>query len=215
MKPGVYGSSNTAAVATTAIKDQLRNVKKDRILAEAQHLFYTNGYRGTSLDAIAEAMHVTKPFVYGVYDKKADILFEIFLQSIHGSLDAVEGGAASSGTVSERLAEVARRLTRVCIEQREAVAVFFREENSLEPEQRQVIAELTGRFDNALTCLLEEGAKTGEFNLLDARTSTLAIGGMISWSYMWYRPNGRLSTEELMEQMAQYALRIVGAGQPK
>lgn len=198
-----------------AIKDQLRNVKKERILTEARRLFYANGYRGTSLDSIAEAMQVTKPFVYGVYDKKTDILFEIYLQSIHGSLEAVEGGAASSGTVSERLAEVARRLTRVCIEQRDAVAVFFREENSLEPEQLKAIAELTGRFDNALTELLEEGAKAGEFHLLDARTSTLAIGGMISWSYVWYRPHGRLSTAELMEQMAQYALRIVGAVAPK
>ena len=215
MKPRVQDNSGSAAVATTAIKDQLRNVKKERIMAEAQHLFYTNGYRGTSLDAIAEAMHVTKPFVYGVYDKKTDILFEIHLQSIHGSLEAVEGGAASCGTVSDRLAEVARRLTRVCIEHREAVAVFFREENSLEPDQLKVIAELKGRFDDALTRLLEEGAKSGEFNLLDARTSTLAIGGMVSWSYVWYRPHGRLSTEELMEQMAQYALRIVGAGRPK
>ena len=215
MKPGVQGGLGTVAVATTAIKDQLRNVKKARIMAEAQHLFYKNGYRGTSLDAIAEAMHVTKPFVYGVYEKQVDILFEIYLQSIHGSLDAVEGGAASSGTVSDRLTEVARRLTRVCIEHREAVAVFFREENSLEPEQLKVIAELKGRFDDALTHLLEEGATVGEFNLLDARASTLAIGGMISWSYVWYRPNGRLTTEELMDQMAQYALRIVGARQSK
>jgi AcrR family transcriptional regulator len=215
VKPDVHVNLSTVAVVTTSIKSQLRKVKRERILAEALHLFYTNGYHGTSLDAIAEAMQVTKPFVYGVYDKKVDILFEIYLQSVHGSLDAVEGGAASNGSVSDRLAEVARRLTRVCIEHRDAVAVFFREQNSLEPEQLKVIAELTGRFDDTLTHLIEEGAKVGEFNLLDARTSTLAIGGMISWSYVWYRPCGRLSIEELMDQMAQYALRIVGSGQPK
>jgi AcrR family transcriptional regulator len=199
----------------TAIKDQLRSVKKERILEEALKLFYANGYRGTSLDAIAESMQVTKPFVYGVYDKKTDILFDIYLQSIEGSLNAVEGGAASGGTYAERVAEVARRLTRVCIDRREAVAVFFREENSLEPEQLQTIAELKGRFDDALTRLLHEGAKAGEFDLVDARTSSLAIGGMISWSYIWYRPHGRLSAEELMEQMAQYALRIAGARQAR
>jgi hypothetical protein len=54
--------------------------------------------------------------------------------------------------------------------EREAVAVFFREENSLEPGQLKVIAELTGRFDDALTDLLEAGAGAGEFHLLDART---------------------------------------------
>lgn len=197
--------------ANTAIKDELRSVKKKRILAEALRLFYANGFRGTSLDAVAEAMHVTKPFVYGVYEKKTDILFDIYLESIQGSLSAVEGGAASEGTFTQRVAEVARRLTRVCIDHREAVAVFFREENSLEPQHLKIIAELKGRFDDALTRLLHEGAKAGEFDLVDARTSSLAIGGMISWSYIWYRPHGRFSAEELMEQMAQYALRIAGA----
>jgi TetR/AcrR family transcriptional regulator, cholesterol catabolism regulator len=199
------------AAEPTAIRDQLRTVKKERIISEALRLFYAHGYRGTSLDAIAEAMQVTKPFVYGVYDKKTDILFDIALRNINSSLEAVEGGAASRGTVSERLAEAARRLTRVCIEHREAVAVFFRDENSLEPEQLEVIRDRKRRFDAALTKLLEEGAKAGEFDLLDARTSALALGGMISWSYVWYRPHGRLSTEVLEEQMAQYALRIAGA----
>jgi len=193
------------------IRDQLRNVKKGRILDEARKLFYAHGFRGTSLDAIAESMGVTKPFVYGVYDKKTDILFDISLHNIHRSIEAVEGGAASAGTVSERLGEAARRLTRVCIEYREGVAVFFRDETSLDPEHHEVIRTLKKRIDDSLAHLLEEGAANGEFQLIDARTSALAIGGMISWSYVWYRPHGRLSMEALMEQMAQYALRIAGA----
>lgn len=182
-------------------------------MSEALRLFYAHGFRGTSLDAIAEAMQVTKPFVYGVYDKKTDILFDISLRNINSSLEAIEGGASSGGTPTERLAEVSRRLTRVCIEHREAVAVFFRDENSLEPEQLAVINERKGLFDEALAGLLQEGADAGEFDLVDARTTALAIGGMISWTYLWYRPQGRLSAETLMEQMAQYALRIAGARQ--
>jgi TetR/AcrR family transcriptional regulator, cholesterol catabolism regulator len=102
----------------------------------------------------------------------------------------------------------------VCIEHREAVAVFFRDENSLEPEQLAVINERKGLFDEALAGLLQEGADAGEFDLVDARTTALAIGGMISWTYLWYRPQGRLSAETLMDQMARYALRIAGARQP-
>ncbi|MBC7438152.1 MAG: TetR/AcrR family transcriptional regulator [Bdellovibrionales bacterium] len=200
-----------AATESTAIRDQLRNVKKDRIVDEARKLFYTHGFRGTSLDAIAESMGVTKPFVYGVYDKKTDILFDIALRNVHRSVEAVEGGAALAGTAGERLAEAARRLTRVCIEYREGVAVFFRDETSLDPEHHEVISALKQRIDDSLAHLLEEGAANGEFQLIDARTSALAIGGMISWSYVWFRPHGRLSMEMLMEQMAQYALRIAGA----
>lgn len=194
-----------------AIRDQLKTFKKERILEQAQRLFYERGFRGTSLDAIAESMEMTKPFVYGVYGKKTDILYDVSLRIINTSLDAVEGASKVPGTPIERLVEVAKRLTQVCIEHREGVTVFFREEASLEPEHVEVVNGLKGRIDDALAGLLEEGVKTGDFDLQDVRTAALAIGGMISWTYIWYRPTGRLKTEELKELMAQYALRIVGA----
>lgn len=194
-----------------AIRDQLKTFKKERILEQAQRLFYERGFRGTSLDAIAESMEMTKPFVYGVYGKKTDILYDVSIRIINTSLEAVEGASKVPGTPIERLVEVARRLTQVCIEHREGVTVFFREEASLEPEHVEVVNGLKGRIDDALAGLLEEGVKTGDFDLQDVRTAALAIGGMISWTYIWYRPTGRLKTEELKELMAQYALRIVGA----
>ena len=194
-----------------AIREQLKNFKKERILAEAQRLFYERGFKGTSLEAIADSMEMTKPFVYGVYDKKTDILFDIALRNISNSLEAVEAGIQSTGTPAQRLSEVARRLTQVCIEHREGVAVFFREEASLEPEHLAVINELKGKLDDALAGLLDEGVAGGDFLLDDVRTASLAIGGMISWTYIWYRPDGRLSAQEVKDHMAVYALRIAGA----
>jgi hypothetical protein len=34
---------------------------------------------------------------------------------------------------------------------------------------------------------------------------------MISWIYIWYRPDGRLSPEAIGDLMATYTLRLVGA----
>lgn len=193
-----------------ALREQLRNFKKDRILEQALRLFYERGFRGTSLDAIAESMEMTKPFVYGVYERKTDILYDISLRNITISLEAVDAGCQAPGTVADRLAEVARRLTQVCIEHREAVTVFFREEASLEPEHMLVINDLKGKLDARVTALLKEGVASGEFHLSDARTASLAIGGMISWTYSWYRPDGRLGPDEIKNHMAAYALRIAG-----
>ena len=50
------------------VRDELRSLKKERVLEAAQQLFYERGYRGTTLDAIAESLNVSKPFVYAVYD---------------------------------------------------------------------------------------------------------------------------------------------------
>jgi AcrR family transcriptional regulator len=194
-----------------AIREQLRNFKKERILEEALRLFYPRGFRGTSLEAIAESMEMTKPFVYGVYERKTDILYDISLRNITMSLEAVDAGCQAPGTAADRLAHVARRLTQVCIEHREAVTVFFREEASLEPEHMLIINDLKGRPDAKVAALLQEGVAAGVFQLADVRTASLAIGGMISWTYSWYRPEGRLTSTEIQDHMAQYALRIAGA----
>ena len=39
-----------------ALRDELKSFKKERILEEAERLFYERGFRGTSLDAIAESL---------------------------------------------------------------------------------------------------------------------------------------------------------------
>lgn len=194
-----------------AIREQLRNVKRDRIMAEAERLFYERGFKGTSLDAIADAMAMTKPFVYGVYDKKTDILFDIAQRNIEMALSAVEAGIREPGSPTQRLAAVARGLTAVCIEHQAGVTVFFREEGSLEPERLAVINAQKGRLDDALAGLLQEGVDVGEFEISDVRMASLAIGGMISWTYTWYRDAGRLPADAIEEQMARFALRIAGA----
>jgi AcrR family transcriptional regulator len=194
-----------------AIRDQLKSFKKEKVMQEAQRLFFKRGFRGTSLEAIASSMGMTKPFIYGLYENKAKILFDISLRNIKLALDAVESACQAAGTPSERLVEVARRLTHICIEHGEAVTVFFREEASLEPLHLKTINELKGQLDSALAGLLEEGVESGDFKMTDVRIGSLAISGMISWSYTWYRPTGRLKAEEIKEHMAQYSLLIAGA----
>lgn len=193
------------------MREQLRNFKKDRIMLEAGRLFFERGFRGTSLEAIADSMGMTKPFVYGIYDKKTDILFDISLRVSTLSLEAVETASQAAGSPRERLVRMAEGLAEVCMAHRISVAVFFREEGSLDPEHLVVIHEVKGRIDEVFARLLEEGVRSGDFEIEDLRVAALAIGGMISWSYSWYRPGGRLTAREIGQHMAAYALRIAGA----
>lgn len=193
------------------MREQLRNFKKERIMLEAERLFYERGFRGTSLEAIADSMGMTKPFVYGIYDKKTDILFDISSRVSAMSLEAVETASQAAGSPRERLLRMADELATVCMENRISVAVFFREEGLLDPEHLVVIHDLKGRIDEVFARVLEEGVRSGDFEIDDLHLAALAIGGMISWSYSWYRPEGRLSAQEIRDHMSEYALRIAGA----
>ena len=49
----------------------------------------------------------------------------------------------------------------------------------------------------------------GEFSVDDVQLASLAIGGIVSWSYVWYRPKGRLSPAETADCVADLVMAMV------
>ena len=197
-------------MATTSFKAEMQVLKKDRIRGEAERLFYERGFSGTSMDAIAESMQATKPFIYGSYASKGDILFDIHLSVVQRVFDAVEAARGENGSPAAGLRDFARRLTTLVLANQAAVAVFFREEGAITAKQIKRINDLKSSVDDGIAALLDEGVAAGEFDVEDTRTAALAIGGMIGWSYTWYRADGRLDAATIAEHMASYAMRIAG-----
>lgn len=193
-----------------AIRDELRAFKKERILEEATQLFYERGYRGTSLDAIAERLNVTKPFIYYHFSSKSDLLLAIYRRVVDLSIGCVRTARTIRGTPTERLRNFAFDYTHLVIREQPIVAIFFREESNIPERHVREINELKGRFDDELSKLLAEGVRKGEFEVSDVRLATLAVVGMMSWIYLWYRDSGRLDADAIAEQMADFTCRVVG-----
>ena len=204
----------TTNATTQGMRDEILAYKRERILQEAVTLFYERGFTGTTLDDIAHELGVTKPFIYTHFKSKTDLLAAICLPTIQMSLDAAVTAVESGGSATERLRKLIVDFTRVVLVRQPNIAVFFREEKSLEPAALAEINALRQKFDRTLSRLLKDGAAAGEFHLHDASLTALAMGGMISWAYTWHRPNGRLNVEELGERMAELALQMAGASPP-
>ena len=199
---------------TMTIREEMCSFKRERIRGHAEQLFYLNGFSGTTMEAIADSLHATKPFLYGAYAKKTDILVDIHLSVVQRVLDAIDSARASNGTATAKLERVARKLTAMTLENQAAVAIYFREETSIPSRQTKKINDIKGKIDESLAALLAEGVAVGEFKVDDVRLTALALGGMISWSYTWYRSNGRLGVDAIGEHMARYALRLAGVTCP-
>ncbi len=56
------------------MRDEITAYKRERILGEAVKLFYERGFSGTTLDDIAGALGVTKPFIYTHFRSKVELL---------------------------------------------------------------------------------------------------------------------------------------------
>ena len=185
--------------------------KREQILNEAVELFYQLGYQHTSLDMVAERLGVTKPFIYYHFKDKAEILFEIGRRSIVQANNALKGALSTPGKPAVRLYHTIAAMTRSVLESSRHTAIFFREEKNFSDADRKVLHAMHSEFDQMLVKLLEEGCKSGEFKVADPALCSLAIAGAVGWGYIWYRPNGRLSVDEIADQLAQMVMQMVGA----
>lgn len=199
-----------APASPLGIRDEVAALKRERTIEAAVELFYERGYENTTLDAVAERLGVTKPFIYAHFTSKAELLAEICSRGIASALEAIGSVLGLPSSPTEKLAILSRRFVTAVLQSQKHIAIFTREEKNLAPQDFKRISDMRHDFDAKLNGLLNEGIKAGEFDIPDARLAALAIGGMASWAYVWYRPDGRLALPKLADEMAVLILTMAG-----
>ena len=209
--PANKKSSATLSSPVDDIRDAVTKLKRERIIDTALELFNENGLNNTTLFAVAEKMNVTKPFIYTHFKSKNELLSEICSRGIRASMDVLDRVVATNDSATEKLRIFAHDFMMAVIENQSHIAIYTREEKNLAPESRKAIQKMRREFDRKFCLLLEQGVKAGEFQVADVRLTSLSIGGLISWSYVWYRPDGRLSKQETSDHVAELVLAMVKA----
>ncbi len=193
------------------MREEVEHLKRKRILEEARRLFFSQGYRGTSMEAIADAVEMGKPFLYRHFRNKLELLVELYDRAIALSEAALEDALSTGANARDIVRIFVRNYLDVVLHEREIVAVFFRENVNVPPDELRRIDEHKRAFDRRLRGVVQRGIDSGEFTVDDARLASYAIIGMVNWSYQWYRERGRLGVDEIGEVFAEYALRILTA----
>lgn len=193
------------------IRDAVSRLKRERIVAAAVELFYHQGYTRTTLEQVADAIQVTKPFIYSYFKSKSDLLAEICSRAVWISNDVINRAMTQQGTVTERLQAIARDFMETVLNHQAHAVIYSREEKELAPEDRAEINKMRRVFDHKLVALMEEGVASGEFVVEDVHLTALAIVGIVGWSQVWYRPGGRLSRAEAARRVSTLVLAMVQA----
>ena len=207
----MVNSKNIKNTHSTSMKEELRTYKRERILEEAGKLFYERGYHKTTLDAIAESLGVTKPFIYSYYKNKTELLTEIYSRVITYSQDCIIEAKSVSDSPRKIIERFVQLFVQLTIREQAVVAVYFQEAANIPEDDRIAISQLKREYDEQLTSLIKDGIDCGEFKVDDPQLAGFAITGMISWVYTWYRPNGRLSLAGICDRMVNYTLQLLGA----
>ena len=136
------------------IRDAVSRLKRERIVATAVQLFYVDGFNNTTLEAVAEAMNVTKPFIYSHFSSKKELLAEICSRGIRASLEALLKAVSLQGTPTQKLETMARDFMFAVLGNQAHIAIYNREEKHLSDADREAINKLRLEFDHKVTGLL-------------------------------------------------------------
>jgi AcrR family transcriptional regulator len=217
LKNAATASQKSAVLDLNAeedIRDAVKRLKRERIISTAVELFYHNGLSQTTLEAVAEKMGVTKPFIYSHFKSKNELLAEICSRGIRASLDVLNRVVVLEASITQKVTVLAHDFMLAVLDNQGPIAIYNREQKSLLAQDNDALDAMRREFNARFCVLLSEGVSTGEFVIEDVNVTSLAIIGMISWSSVWYRANGRLTQAEAAEKTTHLVLAMIQAQVP-
>lgn len=180
------------------------------IVQSAIKLFAKRGYAAVSMRAIAQEIGITVGALYNHFKTKQDVLMFI----LHDHMDNVTRGWIKADDVnltpSERLERFVRYHVRFHMEHHEEVFISFMELRSVEAQNFTGVELIRQAYEYMLRDILIEGMQRGEFTIEDAHVSAMALLAMMTGVTNWYKPDGRLSADEIEEIYVSMVFQTVG-----
>ena len=188
--------------------------QKTMILNRTRALFWEKGYQKTSMKDIARVCGFEVSNIYNYFRGKEQLLYDVLREEVAGmvsSLGYLETDDA--GNPVEQL--------RVLIKTHVAFALGYRRTfgllsdtglRDLSPAHRKKIIELRDAYDRILCKVIRRGIDTGDFAEIDEKLACNVIASMVVRTRIWFHPEGRLSSEEVADFIAEFALNALRGG---
>jgi TetR/AcrR family transcriptional regulator, cholesterol catabolism regulator len=181
---------------------------REAILDAAMHLFGKQGYTGTSMRDIANAVGVLPGSLYAHINSKEALLLDIVADGIGRFIAAVEPHRIATGSPIDRLREMIVAHVEVVADSPERSLVVFHQWRFLGPGNAPGAIERRRAYEKAFVGVIQEGVDAGLFKPdLNLRIAVLTILGALNWTPEWFSPDGRLSPKEVGDEMAGTLLR--------
>ncbi len=161
-------------------------------------LIYQHGYEAMSLRQLAAEVGLQSGSLYKYFDNKQSLLFDIVRDHMDDLMAQADAALAGLTDPMARLKAYVGFHLRYHMTRKAHVFIANMEIRSLEDEHRGQVVAMRRRYEGLLDTILRDGAAAGAFKVVDPRVSTYAIISMLTGICMWYRPDGRLSQDELV-----------------
>jgi TetR/AcrR family transcriptional regulator, cholesterol catabolism regulator len=183
----------------------------NQIYYVAAKIFCDKGYDATSMSDIADAVGITKAGIYHYVKSKQDLLFAIMNFGMDRLEIQVITPARAVIDAEQRLRAILRNHALLIIEGSRPegyspLTVLNDEMAGLTPAHRRKVQLRKRAYLDLLRDTLRQLKDEGKLKDVDATVASFCLFGMLLWLSRWYKPDGRLTGEEVASEIEKIAL---------
>jgi TetR/AcrR family transcriptional regulator len=167
--------------------------KRQMFLERAAELFAKKGFAGTSISTIAEYCSSSKALLYHYYPSKETMLFDMLQSHCQLLLQSAGEVLNSAGTPAEKLRNLLRTFMTIYVTSHAKHAVMLNDLHWLSGTQQSEIKELERKIVGVFRQLVREVRPDLSADLANA--VAMSLMGSINWTYIWFKPGGKLTAE--------------------
>jgi AcrR family transcriptional regulator len=183
----------------------------DEIYRAAAQLICERGYDATSMNDIAEAVGITKAGVYHHIQGKKDLLFRIMNFGMDELDENVIVPTRAIADAESRLRAIITNHVRLITSHitpqgYNPVTIVVDEVAGLTPEHRRKISQRKRLYVDLIRDTLKQLKEEGKLREIDLTVATFSLLGTMLWLSRWYRPEGRLTPDQVVEEISKLVL---------
>lgn len=174
---------------------------KELIIETATNLFYEQGFGSSSIRDIVRAVGVTNSTVYIHFKDKDEILYKIVNEIGVTLINVLQEATRGVEDPVERLKKMI--FAQVCLvkEKRKEIKIYMEEQFQLPRPLRKEVLKQHRYIYNLYYDAIAEIKAAGLLRDIDQAVVTFGISAMMNWSYRWYDERGRLSIEQIAQDI--------------
>ena len=166
---------------TESANQEIREQRQAQIRATAAHLFAHNGYVGTRIEDIAQAVLMSKGLLYHYFGSKAALYTTLVDRASRGTVQLFRDALNRPGTTAERLQWLVTRTVEGLTEQPDMFMVVMQAfvSDAVPIEAREQAVRFARQTHDLIEALIREGQQADEMIAGDPEQLALLLGSCI------------------------------------
>ena len=182
--------------------------RRTEICLTAAHTFVERGFDATSVSDIAAALGITKAGLYHYIASKESLLFDIVTLGLDSIEEEVVEPTRAIADPEARFLDIVLRHALLATCNDGVITLLIDEVHALPQAQRRKVNARRHRYFAYVREALRELEAAGRLQAVDPTVAAFSVIGAIMWLPQWFRPGGRLSSDEIAEEIVQ----LIAAG---